>query len=82
MTRDGWTITEASEDFARTGQPLPARQLAMIIRALPGFQRTGKKPSGPLGGQGEALYEIGDLQLLHGFLAKNGWLRPPGGNDG
>ena len=75
MTRDGWTITEASEDFARTGLPIPARQLAMIIRALPGFHRIGKKPSGPLGGQGEALYEIGQLQRLHAALSP--WLCPP-----
>jgi hypothetical protein len=71
---DGWTVVEAREQFARTG--LPVDGLDQIIRALPGFTRIGETRSGERGGRGHALYDIGELQLLHGALAR--WLKPPG----
>jgi hypothetical protein len=76
VTADGWTVTEAREQFARTG--LPVDGLDQIIRALPGFTRIGETRSGERGGRGHALYEIKELQILHGFLASHGWLTPPG----
>jgi hypothetical protein len=73
---EGWTVAEAVEQFARTG--IPMDHLDRIIRALPGFRRVGEAPKGPLGGRGAALYDIGQLQLLHKALAP--WLTvpPPG----
>jgi hypothetical protein len=75
VTADGWTVAEAREQFARTG--LPVDGLDQIIRALPGFTRIGETRSGKKGGRGQALYEIKELQLLHGALAR--WLTPPPG---
>ena len=79
MTDDGWTVAEASGQFACTGLPIADRHLRMIIRALPGFQRLGEKKSGERGGRGEAVYDIGQLQLLHRALAP--WLSDPASGD-
>jgi hypothetical protein len=76
VTADGWTVTEAREQFAETGIPMDG--LDQIIRALPGFTRIGEtRPvPGGKGGRGHAVYEIGELQMLHTALAR--WLTPPG----
>jgi hypothetical protein len=79
LVRDGWTVNEASADFAMTGKPIPPRQLAMIIRALPAFNPLGETASGGRGGRGHALYDIGQLQRLHSALAP--WLHPPVNGD-
>ena len=77
MTADGWTIHQAREELARTG--LPIDRLADLLGALPGFVPCGeeRKKPGSKGGRGHKLYPIGDLQRLHGFLARNGWLDKP-----
>ena len=72
VTDHGWTVAEAREEFASTGLPIDG--LDRIIRALPGFRRIGEKPSGERGGRGPAVYDIGQLQQLHGRLAE--WLIP------
>lgn len=77
MTAHGWTISEAREELAKTGIPIDG--LARIIRALPGFQRIGEAPSGEHGGRGHALYDIGQIQLLHAALAP--WLTVPPSGD-
>jgi hypothetical protein len=71
---EGWTVREAVAEFAKTGVPMDG--LDRIIRALPGFQRIGevRKPPGSQGGRGAALYDIAQLQQLHGRLAE--WLVP------
>jgi hypothetical protein len=70
VTAQGWTVTEAREQFEQAG--LPVDGLARIIRALPGFQRIGETPAGEKGGRGHALYSIGELQRLHAALSP--WL--------
>ena len=71
-TADGWTIPMACEKFAEQGMPVGERNLRAIIRNLPGLNPIGETPSGPNGGRGHPLYEIGALQRLHGRLAE--WL--------
>ena len=83
MTGDGWTVTDASGQFAKTGMPFEERNLRAIIRNLPGFCRIGERrplsdDGSDRGGRGEAVYDIAELQQLHGFLAGRGWLTPPG----
>lgn len=73
VTAQGWTVSEAREEFAKAGMPVDG--LARIIRALPGFQRIGETPSGEHGGRGHALYSIGELQRLHAALSP--WLKAP-----
>ena len=75
---EGWTVAEAREQFASTGLPMDG--LDRIIRALPGFRRIGetRKPPGSQGGRGAALYDIEQLQRLHGALAP--WLVPSSGD--
>lgn len=77
---DGWTVARAREELARTG--LPVDRLDKIIQALPGLQRIGEGPSGERGGRGQALYDSGQLRLLHAALSP--WLtaRPDPGGDG
>jgi hypothetical protein len=69
---EGWTVAEAVEQFAQAGVPMDG--LARVIRALPGFQRIGETESGEHGGRGYAVYDIAELQQLHGRLAR--WLIP------
>ena len=68
----GWTIAEAAAEFERAGVPVEERRLRAIIRNLPGFNPVGETKSGPTGGRGHPLYEIGALQRLHAALAP--WL--------
>lgn len=76
---DGWTIPEAREKFAETGKPID--QLGKLIWCLPGFTECGYSDPGPEGGRRFKRYAIGDLQRLHGFLARNGWLDRPSSGD-
>lgn len=71
MTGDGWTISEALEQFRRQGMPVDEARFRLAIRAVQ-LQRVGEKPSGERGGRGEKMYGIGDLQRLHSALAP--WL--------
>jgi hypothetical protein len=70
----GWTITEASAEFARTGRPIEPWRLRLIIRALR-LRPVGAMPSGDRGGRGQALYPISELQRLHAALTP--WLLAP-----
>lgn len=79
MTADGWTISEACEQFAAAGLPVDPRRFRMVIRALPGFKSVGETASTARGGRGHAIYEIGDLQRLHSALAP--WLGDPISGD-
>ena len=72
----GWTIAEAAAEFERAGMPVEERHLRAIIRHLPGFNPVGETKSGPTGGRGHPLYEIGSLQRLHSALAP--WLTGQG----
>jgi hypothetical protein len=74
----GWTIAEACAEFQRAGMPVEERRLRAIIRNLPGLNPVGKTPSGPNGGRGHPLYEIGQLQRLHAALAPWMTVPPPG----
>jgi hypothetical protein len=71
-TTEGWTIAEAVAEFERAGMPVDPARLRAIIRNLPGFSPVGETPSGPNGGRGHPLYDIGSLQRLHTALAP--WL--------
>ena len=73
MSDDGWTVSDAIEQFAATGLPLDG--LAPIIRNLPGFQPCGHTRPGEKGGRGYHLYPISELQLLHAALSR--WLTAP-----
>ena len=61
---DCWTISEACEEFARQGMPVDERRFTMAVRAFQ-LRRAGEGPAGAKGGRGQALYQIGQLQLLH-----------------
>ena len=64
LARDGWTVAMAIADFERTGlliEEVRFRKGVQLFR-LP---RIGEMASGPNGGRGQALYDIGHLQLLH-----------------
>jgi hypothetical protein len=76
VTADGWTIPMACEQFERQGMPVEERHLRAIIRHLPGFNPVGETKSGPTGGRGHPLYEIGALQRLHAALSP--WLSQGG----
>lgn len=69
----GWTVDEASAQFAVTGIPFPAARLRLAIRAVR-LRPCGETPSGDHGGRGQKLYPIGELQRLHAALAP--WLDP------
>lgn len=79
MTRDGWTVAEACEEFERAGLPVDPKRLRAIIRNLPGFRPVGETRAGPQGGRGHPLYEIGALQRLHSALAP--WLTTQDAGD-
>jgi hypothetical protein len=72
VTADGWTIPQACEQFKQQGMPVEERHLRAIIRHLPGLNPVGETKSGPTGGRGHPLYDIGSLQRLHSALAP--WL--------
>ena len=83
MTRDGWTITEALDDYAAAGKPLDQDGFIDVVPAahrLGTLKRTGETKSGRRGGRGQARYEIGTLQEMHKDLAR--WIPaqdpPPG----
>ena len=76
---DGWTISEACEQFEAAGLPVDPYRFRMAVRAVQ-LRPAGEKPSGRKGGRGQHLYSIGELQRLHAALAP--WMTAPGGDDG
>jgi hypothetical protein len=75
VTHPGWTIEEASAEFARTGIPISPYRLRLAVRAV-ALRPVGEARSGELGGRGRALYDIGQLQRLHAALSP--WLTGSG----
>ena len=65
---DGWTISEALEQFERQGMPVDEARFRLAVRAVR-LKAVGEKPSGEHGGRGQKMYGIGDLQRLHSALA-------------
>lgn len=81
MTADGWTISEALEQFRRQGMPVDEaafRDVVTVLRRAGKFVPCGEKPPGPQGGRGEKMHGIGELQRLHSALAP--WLVVQGGD--
>jgi hypothetical protein len=74
----GWTISDAFEEFEKTGIPVDRAGFRAVVRAA---RRTGNlKPlgetkSGEHGGRGQILYPIPDLQQMHKDVAR--WLSEP-----
>ena len=76
---DGWTIPMACEQFAAAGMPVDEARFRIAVTRVARIPRIGEMDSGPQGGRGYVLYEIGELQLLHKGLIR--WLLkvpPPG----
>lgn len=77
MTRpDCWTIGEALAQFAQQGMPVDPARFRLAVRAAR-LHPAGRRPSGPRGGRGEAVYPIGELQRLHDALWLAFWQRTP-----
>ena len=71
--QDGWTVPEALAQFAAAGMPLDETGFRAVVRAahrVGALQRAGETSSGPKGGRGRPLYEIGALQQMHKDLAR------------
>ena len=68
MTAQGWTISDAFEQFDAAGMPVDRAGFRAVVRAA---RRTGNlKPlgetkSGEQGGRGQILYPIPLLQQMH-----------------
>lgn len=69
----GWTIPEACAEFERSGMPVDPARFRQAVRAFQ-LRPVGETPSGPLGGRGHPLFDIGALQQLHSLMVR---LRPP-----
>ncbi len=67
---DGWTIPMACEQFAEAGVPVDEARFRLAVTRMARLKRIGEMPSGPQGGRGQILYDIGQLQLLHKDVAK------------
>jgi len=72
----------ACAQFAEAGAPVDEARFRIAVTRVARLPRIGEtRPDGPNGGRGRAVYEIGELQLLHARLAD--WLvirePPPGG---
>ena len=72
---EGWTILEACAEFERAGMPVDPARFRIAVTRVARIRRTGETPSGPAGGRGHAVYDIGQLQRLHAALAP--WLTAP-----
>jgi hypothetical protein len=75
----GWTIPMAVAEFERQGMPVDPDRFRIAVTRVARLPRIGEMDSGPQGGRGYVLYEIGELQLLHKGLVR--WLlkvTPPG----
>jgi hypothetical protein len=83
MTDLGWTISDAFEEFEKTGMPVDRAGFRAVVRAA---RRTGNlKPlgetrSGEHGGRGQIIYEIPDMQQMHKDLVR--WLATRDGDHG
>jgi hypothetical protein len=68
----------ACEQFAAAGVPVDEARFRIAVTRVARLKRAGEMPSGPQGGRGQILYDIGQLQRLHAVLAP--WLTvpPPG----
>jgi hypothetical protein len=78
-SNDGWTIPMAVAKFAEQGMPVDEARFRVAVTRVARLPRIGEMDSGPHGGRGYVLYEIGELQLLHKGLVR--WLlkvTPPG----
>jgi hypothetical protein len=69
---DGWTISEALEQFERQGMPVDEARFRIAVTRVARIPRTGEKPSGERGGRGQKMYDIAQLQRLHAALSP--WL--------
>lgn len=76
----GWTIPEAVAEFAKAGMPVDEARFRIAVTRVARIPRAGETRSGERGGRGHALYEIGELQRLHGALAP--WLVVQGAPTG
>ena len=75
---DGWTITEAVAEFERAGLPVDPARFRMAVTRVARLPRVGETAKGKLGGRGQFLYDIGELQRLHAALKP--WLAPVSGD--
>ena len=78
-SRDGWTVPMACDQFTEAGMPVYEDRFRIAVTRVARLPRIGEMDSGPHGGRGYVLYEIGELQLLHAGLVR--WLLkvpPPG----
>jgi hypothetical protein len=64
---DGWTIGDALEQFRQAGLPVDPARFRIAVTRVTRSPRTGetRQPPGSKGGRGHAVYDIGQLQLLH-----------------
>ena len=65
LALDGWTLAMACEQFAEAGAPVDEARFRIAVTRVVRLRRWAEMPSGPSGGRGHALYEIGRLQRLH-----------------
>jgi hypothetical protein len=67
VTAQGWTILEALEEFERAGLPVDPARFRIAVTCVTRSPRTGetRQPPGSKGGRGQAMYDIGALQMLH-----------------
>ena len=74
MTAEGWTISEALEQFAAAGMPVDEARFRVAVTRVARIPRVGETPSGEKGGRGKLLYDVGQLHRLHAALVP--WLTP------
>jgi hypothetical protein len=72
----GWTIQEAVAEFERQGMPVDPARFTMAVTRVARIPPVSETRSGPHGGRGRKLYDIGQLQRLHAALSP--WLVKPG----
>ena len=65
LALDGWTLAMACEQFAEAGAPVDEARFRIAVTRVVRLGRQSEMPSGPSGGRGHALYDIGRLQQLH-----------------
>ena len=65
---DGWTLAMALADFEKAGMPLDPARFGITVTRAARVPRIGETRSGPEGGRGRKLYDIGRLQRIHAWL--------------